>query len=277
MWEIGLLFLLLLHKAQKAVFSPGDAAAAAAEAKKKAEEAAAEARAAAARGDAAAAAAKAKEAQQHHQQGTALEQAAKTPQPWPQAMPGDLPPFPAGWQAASPVTSAMVTRAFQLLPELWAKGAGTWRAERTGAQWVVYQAQQMGVKRGVVAFTPRLAPAVKPAGAPARPAPARPAQAAPQGGGVVPVSSSPGQPRPAAAPAAAPASRFPTLRLTSPYTRGPSVVWLQQQLKISADGVFGPGSQKAVIAFQLRNGLTADGVVGPLTWAKLGGGAAQAA
>jgi hypothetical protein len=266
MFELGILLLILLHKAQKTVFSPAETAAAAAEAKKKAEQAAAEARAAAARGDAEEAKRKAKEAQAHHQQGTAMEQAAKTPVPWPQALPGDLPPFPAGWAPASPVTSAMVTRAFQLLPTLWTRGAGSWTAEKTGAQWVVYQAQQMGEKRGVVVFTPKLgAVTVKPTAAPAQ----RPPQQSP---GVVPVSTT----RPAAAPAA-PASRYPTLRLTSPYTKGPSVVWLQQQLKISADGTFGPATQKAVIAYQARNGLTADGIVGPQTWAKLGASSAQAA
>lgn len=266
MLELGLLLLILLSRAQKAVFSPADSAAEAARKKKEAEDLAREAREAAARGEAEKARQKAKEAQAAHQQGTALEQAAKTPAPWPQAMPGDLPPFPAGWAPASPVTSAMVTRAFQLLPELWARGVGTWKAERTGAQWVVYQAQQMGEKRGVVAFTPRTAAqaaAVKPTAAksPPKPAPASP--------GVVPVSA-PAKP-------AAPASKYPTLRLTSPYMSGPSVVWLQQQLKIAADGKYGPGTQKAVIAYQLRSGLAADGVVGPATWAKLGAGSAQAA
>lgn len=258
MLELGLLFLLLLSRAQKAVFSPKDAAAAAADAKKKAEQLAAEARAANARGEAEKARQKAKEAQAQHQKGTALEQAAKTPVPWPQALPGDLPPFPAGWTPAKPVTAAMVTRAFQLLPELWAKGAGTWKAERTGAVWVVYQAQQMGTKRGVVAFTQRTgAPAVRPTAAPAKAPAAAPARSP----GVVPVSTRPASPA---------ASKMPTLRLTSPYTKGPSVVWLQQKLGITADGTFGPNTQKSVIAYQQRSGLTADGVVGPLTWSKLG-------
>ena len=36
-----------------------------------------------------------------------------------------------------------------------------------------------------------------------------------------------------------------------------------------ADGDFGSATQKAVIAYQKANGLEADGIVGPLTWAKL--------
>ena len=36
-----------------------------------------------------------------------------------------------------------------------------------------------------------------------------------------------------------------------------------------ADGDFGSATQKAVIAYQKANGLEADGIVGPMTWAKL--------
>ena len=36
-----------------------------------------------------------------------------------------------------------------------------------------------------------------------------------------------------------------------------------------ADGDFGPQTKSAVLAFQRRNGLEADGIIGPNTWAKL--------
>ena len=34
-------------------------------------------------------------------------------------------------------------------------------------------------------------------------------------------------------------------------------------------GIFGPNTEKATIAFQKDNDLDADGICGPLTWAKL--------
>ena len=52
--------------------------------------------------------------------------------------------------------------------------------------------------------------------------------------------------------------------------RGPSVSRLQRRLGLAADGVFGPGTYRAVKRFQRRHGLHADGVVGPATWAALG-------
>src|SRR3954454_208203 len=53
-------------------------------------------------------------------------------------------------------------------------------------------------------------------------------------------------------------------------TRGASVRLLQRRLGVAPDGVFGPGTARAVRRFQRRHGLHADGVVGPATWAALG-------
>ena len=60
----------------------------------------------------------------------------------------------------------------------------------------------------------------------------------------------------------------PTLRKGD---SGPDVVYLQTLLcfvgdPIAVDGKYGSGTEKAVRAFQQSVGLTADGVVGPMTW-----------
>lgn len=61
-----------------------------------------------------------------------------------------------------------------------------------------------------------------------------------------------------------------TLRLTSPYMRGDDVRKVQQRLGITADGVFGPGTEAAVIEFQDANDLIPDGIVGANTKARMG-------
>lgn len=57
---------------------------------------------------------------------------------------------------------------------------------------------------------------------------------------------------------------------------GGEVKEVQRRLKMwgyyngSVDGIFGAGTKKAVIAFQKKNGLTADGIVGASTYKALG-------
>lgn len=60
--------------------------------------------------------------------------------------------------------------------------------------------------------------------------------------------------------------------------RGSEVIYLQQRLnyhdtandnRIKEDGIFGPETQKAILSFQNKKGLAADGIVGAKTWAAL--------
>lgn len=62
----------------------------------------------------------------------------------------------------------------------------------------------------------------------------------------------------------------PSHRTIKLGSRGAEVKYLQQKLGILADGIFGPGTRRAVIAFQKSRLLAADGIVGPRTWAALG-------
>lgn len=50
---------------------------------------------------------------------------------------------------------------------------------------------------------------------------------------------------------------------------GPDVEWLQAKIGEAPDGIFGRVTEAAVVAWQIDNGLMADGVVGPATWRKL--------
>jgi RHS repeat-associated protein len=65
------------------------------------------------------------------------------------------------------------------------------------------------------------------------------------------------------------------LKLKSPYMRGADVQWVQRHLNyqgsgLAEDGIFGPLTDHAVRSFQTRHQpLVTDGIVGPLTWARL--------
>ncbi len=57
---------------------------------------------------------------------------------------------------------------------------------------------------------------------------------------------------------------------TAVASRGSGVSALQRMLGVSADGVFGPQTQKALKSWQAGHGLTADGIAGPQTRSRLG-------
>lgn len=61
------------------------------------------------------------------------------------------------------------------------------------------------------------------------------------------------------------------IALTSPLTTGKDILWAQEKLAglhypiSKADGIYGPQTSAAVRAFQHKVGLTADGILGPVT------------
>jgi murein DD-endopeptidase MepM/ murein hydrolase activator NlpD len=85
-----------------------------------------------------------------------------------------------------------------------------------------------------------------------------------------------GSPAPAKAPAKAKAARVSTLKpgagrpTVMRGSTGEHVAYLQSKLKITADGIFGTNTHRAVVAFQQANKLVADGIVGNNTWGVIG-------
>lgn len=171
---------------------------------------------------------------------------------WPQVTPTGLPPFPGpGWTPDNPPPPAVVSRAQTLLPDLWRSGVGTFKIEKTAGRWIAFRATHMGNGiKGVVAY--RL---VNPDAATTT------AQAPPAKPTVTPGPT---------LLATTTTTALPTLRRGA---RGNDVKVLQTRLGITADGIFGPGTEAAVKAYQRSKGLVADGIVGTQTWGALFGGA----
>lgn len=178
--------------------------------------------------------------------------AAQAPTPWPTAVPASLPPFPQGWDYAEPPSAAVKQRAWQLLPQLWARGAGSIAQEMTGGEWITYRAEITAAgKQGVIAYR------VRP-------------------GATAPAAAPPPPPLPSVAtvPATASSPARPVLRRGSGMgalvAHQPYVQEVQRKLNVSpADGMFGAHTDAAVRTFQQARGLPDDGVVGEHTWAAL--------
>ena len=82
-----------------------------------------------------------------------------------------------------------------------------------------------------------------------------------------PTSAIPSKP---ATPAKAGSRAYRGRELRQGEPAGPDVLYLQNKLGVNPTGPFGPKTHAAVVAFQTKHRLLADGIVGPLTWSKLG-------
>lgn len=84
-----------------------------------------------------------------------------------------------------------------------------------------------------------------------------------------PTSATPAAPAKAPAAPAAGSRPYPGKELRQGAPAGPDVLYLQNKLGVNPPGPFGPKTHTAVVAFQKKHGLLADGIVGSLTWSKL--------
>lgn len=85
---------------------------------------------------------------------TVLPASTEAPKPWPVSTTPSMPKYPQGWEAYVPPTPAVVSRAKQLMGELWKSGkVGVTKVEQTDGVWVTYVtfAPAKG-KRGVAAY-----------------------------------------------------------------------------------------------------------------------------
>lgn len=94
----------------------------------------------------------------------------------------------------------------------------------------------------------------------------------PHPNGNFPIKGATTKPSTPTTPTTSPPLASRTLKLATPTMRGGDVTWVQnflrsQGLILSADGVYGRQTRDRVRTWQSRNGHTADGVVGPKTWA----------
>ena len=74
----------------------------------------------------------------------------------------------------------------------------------------------------------------------------------------------------AVVPAAAKLVKTPLEVALKKGSKGEDVKYLQQQLGLPIDGVFGASTHTAVVALQKKHKLVADGIVGPKTWKAIG-------
>ena len=73
-----------------------------------------------------------------------------------------------------------------------------------------------------------------------------------------------------AAPVVAKLAKTPLEGYLKKGSKGEDVKYLQQQLGLPIDGSFGASTHTAVVAVQKKHKLTADGIVGPKTWKAIG-------
>ena len=175
---------------------------------------------------------------------------------FPVVPPSTLPPWPQGWCPDDPPPPEVVSRAWALLPTLWAQGEGSKVTENTSGRWITYVAERhIDGLEGVTAYRAVNCQPVPPVPVPPGPAPG---PAPPEPGPVVPPPVVPPGPEPSHTPAQTTALAMNVALGTHGYKLADQALYraFQKAVGITADGFPGTGTMGKLSATLATLGLS---------------------